>query len=185
MECLKLLSQFQQKKLVFFLLFKTITCLKGKALFIAGLALGLSKSFFFPIIVNFSFTITHQYTRKAVAFSLYYREKIKVFLGIFQNKIAMKLTKKKYSDENQMPAFGSRIFVLAAPRKPHATQSSLDVRSFYLWLCRFILIFSFLFLIPLSLSISLLIIFFTCSHKLIKPAKDIKNCLAHRITQNH
>ena len=97
----------------------------------------------------------------------------------------MKLTKKKYSDENQMPAFGSRIFVLAAPRKPHATQSSLDVRSFYLWLCRFILIFSFLFLIPLSLSISLLIIFFTCSHKLIKPAKDIKNCLAHRITQNH
>lgn len=86
---------------------------------------------FFSIIVNFSFTITHQYTRKAVAFSLCYLEKIKVFLGIFQTKIAMKLTKKKYSDENQMPAFGSRSFVLAAPRKPHATQSSLDVRSFY------------------------------------------------------
>lgn len=98
---------------------------------------------FFSIIVNFSFTITLHYTRKAVAFSLCYLEKIKVFLGIFRNKIAMKLTKKKYSDENQMPAFGSRIFVLAAPRKPHATQSSLDVRSFYLWLCRFILIFFF------------------------------------------
>lgn len=49
-ECLKLLSQFQQKKLVFFLLFKTITCLKGKALFIAGLALGLSKSYFFQLL---------------------------------------------------------------------------------------------------------------------------------------
>lgn len=56
-ECLKLLSQFQQKKLVFFLLFKTITCLKGKALFIAGLALGLSKSYFF----NYCKYFVHNY----------------------------------------------------------------------------------------------------------------------------
>lgn len=125
-----------------------------------------------------------------MAFSLCYLEKIKVFLGIFQNKIAMKLTKTKYSDENQMPAFGSRSFVLAAPRKPHATQSSLDVRSFYLWLCRFILIFFFFFNSAISIYfvinfVFFFFLFFTCSHKLIKPAKDIKNCLAHRITQKH
>lgn len=96
-----------------------------------------------------------------MAFSLCYLEKIKVFLGIFRNKIAMKLTKKKYSDENQMPAFGSRSFVLAAPRKPHATQSSLDVRSFYPLALPFHFNLFFFFLIPLSLSISLLILSFS------------------------